>query len=391
MERMQSKELVMIVDDTPDNLGLLSEILHARGYEVSAFPSGKMALDGASQNPPDIVLLDIMMPEMNGFQVCRQLKSMEHLKNIPVIFLSALEDASNKIKAFSQGGVDYITKPFHEEEVLARVQVQLSIRSLQHKLQEQNKNLEKTVEQRTKDLSQANAKLIEMDRLKDDFFRMISHEIRTPANGILGIGELLIEQLPESDDRQLFIDMFRKSGRRLRNLIDDAVMLGSVDKATDSIQIRFTLSDLLNEIRIDSPELKISHGGDYDPQQLVVKGEHTLLTKALSTMTQLAGYFCGDKHSLHIECRLRDNSEVDVVIPLDCLSLNKSQADDFFKLESIVRGSSKAQEMGLAPVVAHKILSAMGGDMKIVQNDDNKGFLTARLPIKPDFSAGEQF
>ncbi|MFP4455732.1 MAG: response regulator [Desulfonatronovibrio sp.] len=390
MKKEQNQELIMIVDDTPDNLGLLSEILHTRGYAVSAFPSGKMALNAASQNPPDLVLLDIMMPEMDGFQVCRQLKSIEHLQDIPVIFLSALEDASNKIKAFSQGGVDYVTKPFHEEEVLARVEAQLRIRSLQRRLQEQNKNLEKTVEQRTKELSQANAKLREIDSLKDDFFRMMSHEIRTPANGILGIGEILIEQLPESDDRQTFVDMFRRSGKRLRNLIDDALMLGSVDKAVDSTEITFTLSDLLSEVCADFPEVKISHKDDCDPQHLVVNGEHTLLTKALRNMTQLAGYFCHDNCSLNIECQLKGNTAVDLVIYLDSLALNKPQADEFFKLESVIRGSSQAQEMGLAPVVAHRILSAMGGDMQIVKNGENKGFLTARIPVNSEVVIAEK-
>jgi adenylate/guanylate cyclase len=132
---------ILIVDDTPDNLRLLSTMLASYGYQVRKAISGKVALQGAQIAPPDLILLDINMPEMNGYEVCQKLKKSDNTKDIPIIFISALDDVLEKVKAFQVGGVDYITKPFQIEEVLARVENQLSIRSLQSKLQQQAREL----------------------------------------------------------------------------------------------------------------------------------------------------------------------------------------------------------------------------------------------------------
>ncbi len=121
---------IMIVDDTPANLKLLQELLINKGYRSVAFPSGPAALAAAARQPPDLILLDIKMPEMDGFEVCLRLKADPKLRDIPVLFISALTDTEDKIKAFSLGGVDYITKPFQSEEVYARVSTQLHLRRL---------------------------------------------------------------------------------------------------------------------------------------------------------------------------------------------------------------------------------------------------------------------
>ena len=112
---------ILIVDDTPVNLRLLSQILDEQGYQTRPVPDGRLALAAAQAKPPDLVLLDIRMPDMDGYQVCAQLKDDARTKDIPIIFISALDAVEDKVKAFTVGGVDYITKPFHVEEVLARV------------------------------------------------------------------------------------------------------------------------------------------------------------------------------------------------------------------------------------------------------------------------------
>src|SRR5580700_3655814 len=111
---------IIVVDDQPANLRLMEDMLKQRGYGVRSFPRGRMALAAASQQPPDLILLDINMPEMNGFEVCERLKADKELAPIPVIFLSALNETEDKVKAFRSGGVDYVTKPFQFEEVQAR-------------------------------------------------------------------------------------------------------------------------------------------------------------------------------------------------------------------------------------------------------------------------------
>ncbi|MEM9543830.1 MAG: adenylate/guanylate cyclase domain-containing protein [Cyanobacteria bacterium P01_E01_bin.42] len=137
-----AKENILVVDDTPANLRLLVTMLKQQGYEVRPTLNGKIALSAARAIVPDLVLLDIMMPEMDGYEVCRRLKADDRTKDVPVIFLSALDDARDKVKAFDAGGVDYITKPFQKAEVLARIANQLHLRSLQKQLAQQNRYLE---------------------------------------------------------------------------------------------------------------------------------------------------------------------------------------------------------------------------------------------------------
>lgn len=146
---------IIVVDDQPANLKLLEDMLKVSGYKIRSFPRGRLALAAASQNPPDLFLLDINMPEMNGYEVCERLKSDPELSAAPVIFLSALNANEDKIKAFHTGGADYITKPFQLEEVQARIQTHLRLHELQQTLRRQNDQLEELVNQRTKQLQVA--------------------------------------------------------------------------------------------------------------------------------------------------------------------------------------------------------------------------------------------
>jgi PAS domain S-box-containing protein len=143
-----AKADILVVDDTPENLHLLSSMLSERGYKVRSVTKGMTALRGAIAAPPDLILLDINMPQMNGYEVCQQLKAHDITRDIPVIFISALGDVLDKVKAFSTGGVDFITKPFQIEEVLARIQTHLTLRRLQQQLQSQNLRLKREMANR---------------------------------------------------------------------------------------------------------------------------------------------------------------------------------------------------------------------------------------------------
>ena len=146
---------ILVVDDTPANLQVLAGMLKDRGYKVRPVPSGKLALLAAERNPPDLILLDINMPEMNGYEVCEYLKADAKLKGIPVIFISALTEQLDKVKAFAIGGVDYLTKPFQMEELHARVETHLKLRRLQLELEEANARLAKINERMSRDLKAA--------------------------------------------------------------------------------------------------------------------------------------------------------------------------------------------------------------------------------------------
>jgi two-component system, sensor histidine kinase and response regulator len=180
------KQTVLVVDDNPENIAILSFLLRGK-YRTKVATSGADALEIASSNEekPDLILLDIRMPEMDGYEVCRRLKEDESLRDIPVVFLSALNETVDKVKAFSVGAIDYVTKPFHAEEVLARVETHLKIRRLQVELEKQNHTLQDYNEQ-----------LRQLHALKDEFLRIASHDLKNPLTCVAGFADIIDSLTP---------------------------------------------------------------------------------------------------------------------------------------------------------------------------------------------------
>lgn len=182
---------VLIVDDNPANLGVLSDTLDQAGLEVWVAQSGKIALERVNYALPHLILLDIMMPEMDGFETCRQLKANPKTKDIPVIFMTALSDTENKVEGFRLGAVDYITKPFQQDEVLARIKLHLKLSDLTEKLANKNAQLEEKVtelSQAYSDLQQLQLQLIQGEKMSGlgQMAAGIAHEINNPVNFIYG-------------------------------------------------------------------------------------------------------------------------------------------------------------------------------------------------------------
>lgn len=174
----------MIVDDTPDNIRFLSTLLQEQGYNVRKAINGKMALTAIRTVVPDLVLLDINMPMMNGYEVCQELKNDRATQTVPIIFISALNDVNDKVKAFDLGGADYITKPFQIGEVLARIQHQLTIKTLQNQLQSQNEKLQNTLEE----LRTAQAQIIQKEKMLSlsQLAAGMAHEVNNSIGFITG-------------------------------------------------------------------------------------------------------------------------------------------------------------------------------------------------------------
>jgi signal transduction histidine kinase len=210
---------ILVVDDTPANLRLLWQILSETGYKVRAVLDGPRALAAAQAAPPDLILLDIRMPDMDGYQVCQQLKSDERTRDIPVLFISALSETEDKLKAFAAGGVDYITKPFQQAEVLARVQTHLSLRDLSRQLQAANAELARQLaelEARNQDL--------------DAFAHTVAHDIRNPVSLMVGHSEFLLEQIDDlsAEERNHSLQMLTRTSDKITNILDELLLLSEV-------------------------------------------------------------------------------------------------------------------------------------------------------------------
>lgn len=222
---------ILIVDDTPENLQVLSATLTDSGYKVRGVINGKMALRAARSAQPDLILLDIRMPDMNGYQVCEQLKIDSLTLEIPVIFISASDEVLDKVKAFQVGGVDYVTKPFQVEEVLARVEHQLTIRRLQKQLITQNQQLQEEIVERKKAEEAAAA----ASRAKTEFLANMSHELRTPLNAILGFTQVMMRDSLLSSDQTENLRIINRSGEHLLELINDVLELSKIESGVVSL------------------------------------------------------------------------------------------------------------------------------------------------------------
>lgn len=197
------KTVILIVDDTPANLKvLIGGLLHKQRYDVRAVPGGTFALRAMEQVLPDLVLLDVNMPDMNGYETCERMKADKRLADIPVIFLSAFNDTEAKVKAFEAGGVDYVTKPFQLGEVLARVETHLRISQLQSELEARYLQLK------------------ELEAQRDSLMQMIVHDLRSPLTGIVGSLQLLAMDSKLGEESTEDVQEALLSGQALTQMIN---------------------------------------------------------------------------------------------------------------------------------------------------------------------------
>lgn len=214
---------ILIIDDTPYNLEILSNLLSEKGHEVRQALNGTIALMAIDTDPPDLILLDIIMPDMDGYQLCQQLKASENTANIPIIFLTAIDDVDNKVKAFASGGVDYITKPFHFAEILARIENQLKITFLQKTITLQNQQLQKM----NPELQKTNT-----DTELEEFAEIVSHNLKSTLEEILENLDMLLWKSQDYPDRELnrYINQLTQATRRMKQLINSLLESYIADK-----------------------------------------------------------------------------------------------------------------------------------------------------------------
>lgn len=223
----KSNYKILIVDDIPANIQILGNILSKENFQIAYAQSGKQALSVIKHQKLDLILLDIMMPYMDGFEVCKILKNQKETAEIPIIFLTAKADMESIVKGFEAGGQDYITKPFNAAELLARVNTHILLHEQKKSLKELNENLESKVKDRTAELENAYKRLGYLEKAKTDFLSIISHELRTPLNGLTGLSTLL-SQTDLNDEQKEYIRYLKEVSDRLANFSEVALLITSL-------------------------------------------------------------------------------------------------------------------------------------------------------------------
>jgi signal transduction histidine kinase len=293
---------ILIIDDQPANLAVVGDYLIHLGFEILVSQDGESGLKRAEYVKPDLILLDVLMPGMDGFEVCRRLKKNNITKDIPVIFMTAVTDMAARIKAFQIGGVDYISKPVQQEEVVARVKNHLKISEQNIKLYQQaimfkqqaetvskiNQQLEQEIKERlnteealhksqeqleiriterTAELVESNQKLKELDDSKNRFISLVSHELRTPLASIIGFAQTLLEDVSiEKGESDRYLRIIESEGLRLNRMVTNLLDIAKIEKKiTELISETFDLAALARqtvcEMRIPSTlTVKINDG-----------------------------------------------------------------------------------------------------------------------------------
>jgi DNA-binding response OmpR family regulator len=372
-----SPQDILIVDDTPADLKLLTRKLQEKGYKVRPEPSGHLALQAAQNIPPDLILLDINLPEIDGFEVCKELKADKTLCDIPVIFISSYDEILDKVKAFSVGGVDYVTKPFQFEEVHARIKTHLMIRSLQLELKQYNQNLEELVRERTEQLAEVNERLSILDKAKNEFLHLISHELRTPLTGIFGILDMLFpEDLTKLESKELW-NTYNKAKNNILMIIDDALLLTQIDISSDvfrqqSNTIQQILISALNTVRklAESREVNLP---ECPPGEDKVLGETSLLTKAFTAILETAIKLSARHERIRLSLIITQ-SQVEVSIYVIGRTIPEEYLPGFFDFSSVTRAMILSGDLGLSPAVAQRIISVCKGSIS-VKNEGPAGVL----------------
>jgi two-component system, sensor histidine kinase and response regulator len=278
MSVVPSEGTLLIVDDTPENVKVLFKFLTDAGFKVLVAQDGEDGIRKAEHALPDLVLLDVMMPKMNGFEVCQVFKSRDKLKAIPVIFMTALTDTVDKVRGFDVGAADYITKPIQQEEVLARVTAHLRLYKLQRQLQYKNNELQERTEQlqseirhrkevqmsletanlvlaqRTVELQKRTQELEQRNMELDAFAHTVAHDLKNPLSGVIGLSEILLEKCtPDKPLDVKSLDRLQKindAAMQILGIINAILLLAGVSRhktvQLDSVDMRSLIQQVIN-------------------------------------------------------------------------------------------------------------------------------------------------
>lgn len=369
---LNKRKTIMIVDDEPNNLNVLEAMLRQEGgYDVVAFPSGPLALAVVYNDPPDLILLDIRMPGMDGYEVCLRLKSSKNVARIPVLFLSALTDPLDKVKAFELGAVDYIAKPLNEAEVLARVKTHLKLRDYQLDMEEQ-------VRKGAADLYEAHRRLQVWDDAKTQWLGVLSHEMRTPLTGLFGIGDYVFDELPDDSPLKDFKSDYMRARERMLKLVDDAFLLANIKVDSDAfrlspVRLATAIDEALADVRGDYAEIAVLA----DPNMMEsvrVLANPSLLFRACADLLAVASMSVEQGQKVMVDAAVLECGHVAISFSTNGPQLSSHTLDAFFDVGGQRKMIAPGGDFGLRPALASRIAELFKGSVS-VRNGESGGIV----------------
>ncbi|MDA3892001.1 MAG: hybrid sensor histidine kinase/response regulator [Salinivirgaceae bacterium] len=366
---------ILIVDDTPKNLQVLGNTLKLENFKVEFAINGFQALEWIEKKEFDLILLDVMMPEMDGYEVCEKIRANDKNKNLPIIFLTAKTDSESIVRGFEIGAQDYITKPFNTAELLVRVKTQLELKNSRKKLESLNEWLDGEVKKRTLELENANVnlekannELMGLDKAKTDFLTIISNEIRTPLNGIMGTLHILKDKI-DSIEMVNLLNVLNTSVVRLEKFSSYALLITSIRTQkyklnTESVNfaelIDFALFELSNVIK----ENKVQISNEL-PDDMVFDLDNKLFIKALSGIFETLIRHCLGSTLLRIMFKNVDSRNIIEIIGQNTPFSSDQLESDFNDFTDDKNG------FGIEFNLANLIVQAHGARIEL-QNVDNQ-------------------
>jgi signal transduction histidine kinase len=363
---------ILIVDDTIPNLELLSKMLTGEGYKVRAVPSGAMALTAAQSAPPDLVLLDIAMPDLDGYEVCLRLKDDDRTRNIPILFISALDDEMDKVRAFEVGGVDYIIKPFQAAEVVARIETHLNLQRLQDRLSRTNVQLLAANEQ----LIQARDEALRANQAKSVFLANMSHELRTPLNAILGYTELLQEEVESAGLEQYASDLkkIHNASMYLITLVNDILDLAKIEAGKTvfrviTFDVKQVVMSVLTTERTAIEKNNNAFTTEIDPTLSKMMGDETKVQQILFNLLSNAAKFTSNGEVSFNARQIETNGKLEIEFRVADTGIGMSPEqieklfDPFVQADESITTTYGGTGLGLA--LTKQLCQLMGGSIQV--------------------------
>jgi two-component system, sensor histidine kinase and response regulator len=364
---------ILIVDDQPDNLRVLAAVLEFAGYaNVKCLNDSREILSIFQNFAPDLVLLDLHMPHVDGLAAMDQLFTVIGKDDyLPVLVLTGDNTSGAKEKALSHGAKDFLSKPFNRTEVELRVKNLLETRHLHLQLKAQNTSLEQQVRARTRELANANERLTILDRSKNDFLNLISHEFRTPLFGLLGAGELIMDRMSVTEENLVLQEVFNNSRRRILSILDDALLLSQIEVNVDQfrsepISLHAALSRAIETATGFAKSRRVAF--DPPPGLDLVLGNEDLLVRALHALLETAVKFSQEGGTIRLAYEVVTDSRR-MIIESYGRTIPSSALAKFFDIFSIGEAITPGGDLGLGPPVAYRIFLLFSASLSVANLD----------------------